>query len=384
MAKQNNDNSFADSSQQNRKETKIISYETRKRKNKTRKKQRGKIPSDIVIWVIPLIILMIDICYGTKLLSWAEEMNKRGVYLNFIAENMLDTAMLVIEILLFIGTVFLALMKKKRWTCAAVSVIMLVTLYVLTATKLKVAASVESDKELIVSNIEKCMSVLSNVNIQEKYQLRQYILEEDIYIENVEQYCGMPDNSISGNERIDIMAKIIMAYLKNHITNTSVEELPDSYETNVLLADIRYGGFSYYKKQSEQPENGSIINELYDCGLTELDAAIECRIKADNALSIAENCRLLGVYYIDKGALQKDISGAGDVAVCYERAAEWAVKSICFAAMVNDAAAMKKAWNVLDNAYMNLEDVEGSSDAENVKKVKNIKDAYAIVIDQWK
>lgn len=261
---------------------------------------------------------------------------------------------------------------------------MLVMLYGLVATKLKVEASVDSDKETILSNIEKSMSVLSNVNIQAKYQLRQYVLEEDMYIENVEQYCGIPDNSVSQDERIDIKAEIILTYLRNHISDTSVREFPGSYETNVLLADARYGGFSYYKKQNEQPGNGSIRNELYDCELTELDAAIECRIKADNALPTAENRRLLGMYYIDEGIIRQNNSETGGAAVCYENAADWAIKSICSAAVVNDAGAMKDAWDILNNACAHLEGVEGSSDGENVQKVKDIRDAYAIVIDQWK
>ena len=384
MAKQNRDKSFADETQQNKNATKIVQYETRKNQKKKRKKKKINISLNIVIWVIPFVIAIIDIYYGTKLLLWAEKINKRGVCLNFIAENMLNTAMLVIETLLFIGTVCLAFLKKNKGACAIVSVIMLVALYGLVATNVKVVASIDSDKELVLTNIEKGVNALSNVNAQAIYQLRQYILEEDIFMENLEQYCGIPDNSLSQNERIDKMAELILLYLQNHVDDTVDKKLPHSYETNVLLADVRYGGFSYYKEQCEKPEYVGIKKEIYDCELTELEEAINCRIKADKALPTAENRRLIGVYYIDEGILRQNISEAGSAAACYESAAEWAVKSICSAATGNDVEAMKDAWGVLNSAAIYLEDVEESSDGENVQKVKNIRDAYIMVINQWK
>lgn len=61
-----------------------------------------------------------------------------------------------------------------------------------------------------------------------------------------------------------------------------------------------------------------------------------------------------------------------------------AVKSIYSAAIINDVKAMKVAWKVLNNAAISLEEVEQSSDGDRVQMVKSIREAYKIVIDQWK
>ena len=68
---------------------------------------------------------------------------------------------------------------------------------------------------------------------------------------------------------------------------------------------------------------------------------------------------------------------------CFEDAAEWAVQSIYSAAVENDLEGMNDAWDVLNNATVKMEEAEGSDDGDRVQKMKNIRDAYRIVIDQW-
>ena len=324
-----------------------------------------------------------DVWYSLKMFSWSGQNGKTSVYLDFIAENMLNSATLVVDIILAISTILLALKGKKRDACVFASVIMGVILYGLVATNIKVAAAISSDEERISKSVEKMANLFGNIGDKVVYQLPQYDLEADVFMENLGLYCGIAENSISQDERSDIMAEYILSYLKNSINDTSDKEFPNSYETNVLMADELYKSFTNLISDSKEPKNISIKNRMYTYALVVLGDAADCRIEADNSLHTAENRRLIGVYYIDAGVCQQNIGECDSAAECYESAAEWAVKSIYSAAIVYDLEAMKSAWNVLDDTATKLETVEQSSDSDNVQKVKNIRDAYKIVINQW-
>lgn len=384
MAKQNRDKSFADATQQNRKSAEIVPHEAgKKRKRRRRRRLDRKKLFNIIIWLIPLGLIIAVICYYNYLSAWSEGLNKGGEYLDFIAENMMNAVMLIAEILSLLGTVFFVCKKENKFACVAVTAAVFVMLYGLLAAKMKVDASVASDKELFRASIENAAYALNAVNMQEILQLRQYIPEDDIFMESLEQYRRIPEDSISREERLEIMAEIILSYLKSQNSDTSAGKFPNSYEENVLSANIKYEAFLWYKERGEQPENNSIKDMIDASGLTDLCEAIEYRVKADNAHPDAENRRLAAVYYIDEGDLRQNEGETGEAAVCYENAAEWAIKSIVSAAAVNDVEAMEEAWNVLDSAADLLEAIEESDESENVRKVTTIREAYELVIGQW-
>lgn len=392
MAKQNNDQSFAGEMQQNEKTKETVQKDAKKRrerkqgkKQKKKQKRKGKRTyANFVIWLIPLAIAVINILYALYTFFWAKEAGKSNVYQDFAAEKMTDVAMVVIELLLLIGTIFLGIMKKHKWACVMASVIMGVVLYGLCAVNLKVAASINADKEQpATASVEKMLEVLSSLQDQTVYQLQPYILEKDLFMENLEPYCGIPDNNIDQEERPGIMAEIILSYLRSKSTVVSVEDLPNSYETNVLMGDIVYNIFLDLMEEGENSENVSIKNKIYDYALSRLEEAINFRTEADNSLYTAENRRLIGMYNIDAGVCCQRMGELDSASVYYKNAAEWAVKSIYLAAIENDVKAMNEAWDVLNNAAGKLEEVEGSSNGDSVQKVKNIRDAYKIVVDQW-
>ncbi len=402
MAKQNKDQSFADETQQNEKTRENVQKEAeskqkgekhnkkqgkckkKKHRKKQGEKQGKKSNQNVIIWLIPAVIAVLVISYALRMFFWSKEIGKSSVYLNFVADMMIDVAMLVIELLLFLSSIFLIFTRKIKGACVTVSAIMVVMLYGLLAVNIKVSASINADKEnAVAASTEVWEKVLSGMQNQARYQLQQYILEEDPLMENLEQYCGIPDCVISQEERPGIMAEIILPYLKNIITDTSEKELPYNYETNVLMGNVMYNSFSNLKDESEKAENESIKNRVCGHALETLDDAINCRIEADGSLHTAENRRLIGLYNIDAGACHQGIGESNSAVVHYENAAEWAIKSIYSAASENDVNAMKDAWEVLNNAADSLGEVEGSSDGDNVQNVQNIRDAYEIVIDQW-
>lgn len=388
MAKQNNNKSFAGETQQNEKTKETVQKEAKKRQErkqgKKQQKKGKKNYENILIWLIPIAIAVINTSYAFYMFSWSKEIEKSNVYLDFVAEIMVDAAMLVVELILSISTIWLGFMKKNKWACATTSVIMGVVLYGLIAVNLKVAASINADKEQpVTASMEKMVEVLSGLQDQAVYQLQSYILEKDLFMENLEQYCGIPDNNIAQEERPGIMAEIILPHLKSRVVAVSEKDLPRSYETNVLMGDIVYNIFPDLMEESKNSENISIKNKIYDYALSRLDEAINFRIEADNSLHTAENRRLIGLYNIDAGVCCQHMGELDSAAVYYKNAAEWAIKSIDSAATENDVKAMNEAWDVLDNAADKLEEVEGSSDGDSVQKVKNIRDAYKIVVDQW-
>lgn len=388
MAKQNNDQSFAGETQQNKNTKEIVLKKTKKWQEKKREENqnqnRQKTYANIKIWLIPAAIAVIDILYALCMFFWSKKIEKSHVYLDFVADNMLDAATMVINLLLCLGTICLVSLGKNKWACATTTAIMGVVLYVLVAVNLKVTASINADKEQTVTvSIEEMLEVMSSIQDQVGHKLPLYILEEDLFMEKLEAYCGIPDNDITQEERPGIMAKIILPYLKSNVVVVSEKDLPNSYETNVLMADIVYKIFSELLEESENTENVSIKNKIYDYALSRLEEAIKYRKEADNSLGTAENRRLIGVYNIDAGVCCQRMGKLDSATVYYENAAEWAIKSIYSAAIENDVKAMNNAWDVLNNAACKLEEVEDSSDGDSVQKVKNIRDAYKIVIDQW-
>ncbi len=92
---------------------------------------------------------------------------------------------------------------------------------------------------------------------------------------------------------------------------------------------------------------------------------------------------MIGVYQIDSGDFFLRVEEIDSATACFEDAAEWAVQSIYSAAVENDLEGMNDAWDVLNNATVKMEEAEGSDDGDRVQKMKNIRDAYRIVIDQW-
>lgn len=386
MAKQNKDQSFAGKRKQNRDTNRKTTKEVKKeQKEKREKKYCVEFFKNIIIWVIPIALAMITICYGLNLGSWAKEVGKSSVCLDFIAEKMFDAVMMIIELLLFLGTVCCILKRKNMGACVIVSLMIGVILYGLLATRAKVAAAVYANREtLVVASVEKCAETLSSIQGKTVYQLPLYVLEKDVFMENLGSYCGIPENSISQENRPGIMAEILSQYLKSNFIEISEKELPSSYETNVLRGNVMYNSFTDFIEESEKSENASIKNDIYNYALQSLDEGIKYRIEADNSLHTAENRRLIGVYNIDAGVCNQCIGEINLAAKCYEDAAEWAVKSIYSAAIINDMKAMKDAWKVLNNATISLEEVEQSSDGDRVQMVKSIREAYKIVIDQWK
>ncbi len=398
MAKQNNDQSFADETQQNEKTKEIVQDETENKqkqgkkqnrkqgkgkKKKHGKKRRKKICLNVAIWLIPAAIFLITICYGRKRYLWSIEMNKSSVFLDYIADNMISVITVLIALPLTICTVICIAKRKNIGACVTVTCFMVIIWIMLWATNAKVVASVRTEEELIAVSIEKSVNFLGYIQNQTVYQLRQYILEEDLFLENLEQYCGITVNTISQDERSSIMADIILSYLKNNIKDTAEKQPSQSYDRNVMMGNVMHEDFCDLNKKSKKLENRSITKEICSHALNALDEAIKYRIKADNSLRTPENRRLIGVYNIDSGDCHQRIDEIDSAAKCYENAAEWAVKSIYSAAVENNVKTMKAAWNVLNNAANKLEEVEGSSDGDRVQKVNSIRDAYKIVIEQW-
>ncbi len=380
MAEQNRNQSFAGKTQQNEKTEETVQNEKRGRKDQREKRKREN-----PFWVIPIALgVGLDILCAVRLYDWSKSIGKSSVYLNFVADSMANVVMIVMESVLAIATAVLSQKGHKKLACLFGVITTIIILIILGLAGIKVWGSVNGDGESRTSTgMEESRKAFSPVEDQMVYQVQQYILEDDLFIENLEQYCSITDREISPEERPDIMAELILRYLKSKAVGTMEKVLPKDYETNVLFADVLYNSFSDLIDESRQPENGGIMDKICDYALKILMDAINYRIEADHSLYTAENRRLIGVYQIDTGDLYLRMEKIDSAADSYEDAAEWAVQSIYSAAVENDLKAMNDAWDVLNHAAVKMEQAEGSDDGDRVQKMKNIRDAYRIVINQW-
>lgn len=379
MAKQNTNQSFAGKTQQNEKTEETVQNEKRGRKDQREKRKREN-PRRVhthLFWCL-------NILYAVCLYFWSKNIGKSSVFFSSLAEGAINIVVVGIQFIQFIYDKILSSKRKKKSAYRLGTAIAVGILIFIGATHFKILSSVKEDGEKMTSTgMEESRKAFSPVEDQMVYQVQQYILEDDLFIENLEQYCSITDREISPEERPDIMAELILRYLKSKAVGTMEKVLPKDYETNVLFADVLYNSFSDLLDESRQPENGGIMDKICDYALKILMDAINYRIEADHSLYTAENRRLIGVYQIDTGDLYLRMEKIDSAADSYEDAAEWAVQSIYSAAVENDLKAMNDAWDVLNHAAVKMEQAEGSDDGDRVQKMKNIRDAYRIVINQW-
>ncbi len=380
MAEQNKNQSFAGKAQQNEKIEETVQKEKRGRKDQRKKRKQKSLR-----WMIPIAIgVGLDIFCAVCLYVWSKSIGKSSVYLNFVADGMANVVLIGMESALTIATAVLSSKGEKKLACFLGVSSTVIILIIFGLAGVKVWGSVNEDSESqTAAGMEESRKAFSPAGDQVVYQVQQYILEDDLFIEKLEQYCSMTDREISREERPDIMAELILRYLKSKAVGITEKVLPKNYETNVLLADVLYESFSDLLDESRKPENGSIMDRICDYALKILSDAIDCRIEADHSLHTAENRRMIGVYQIDSGDFFLRVEEIDSATACFEDAAEWAVQSIYSAAVENDLEGMNDAWDVLNNATVKMEEAEGSDDGDRVQKMKNIRDAYRIVIDQW-
>lgn len=374
MAKQNKALCFA---------YKIPKNKEQKKKIKTKKNRKKRNSNwNKVVWVVPFLASIGLVFYGVYLYCWSKEIGKDDVYLRFLSENMINAVLLIVEVLLFLGGIVCIIFRKNIWACIQITIVVIIIIYIFFSAQINVAASIAEDRN---NKISKEISTVTLDYVQEgpMYQLQQYILEEDIFMEKLGAYCGIPDNTIKQEERPEKMANILKQYLKGSVVDLSDKTIPLSYDKNVLMANLLYEDFEKWKKRSKKSENGGIKSEIYEYTRISLQDAIGHRIEAEKDYQTAENRRLLGRYYIDLGVCEQNISEIDMAADHYEDAAEWAVKSIVSAAFTDNIQAMKDGWEVLNDACDYLANLEQSDDGFRVEKIRTSRDAYKIVIEHW-
>ena len=192
-----------------------------------------------------------------------------------------------------------------------------------------------------------------------------YLRDEDIFVEELELYCGVEKGSIAEGEeakkRADILEKDIYASRKRREGKTK----PPLFSANWEVADHEFRVFESQQKILEEEihkdetlsENKYFINEARKQRIDELETAKYYRIEADNQYEDAENQKLLAQYCIslcdeylrdyEYNSSQESFDLALDN---LQEGAEWAVKSMYNAAVVGDKDKIWKGMAELDKA----------------------------------
>lgn len=329
-----------------------------------------------VILIIELILVLI---LSVALLRWTGNVEKRGVLFDFVAEQMFDIASIIVELTVSVVMGVQVMSGKKKFAyvtgCLAIAFIF----YGLIASYFKVYGAIQKDIEQIEA--EEIISYPTEDAIV-IYQLSGYVLEEDIFVEDLELYYVVAENSISQTDRARKIADLVKGEVQNVPLESIVEHIPKTYENNNLTAAFLYQAYRFRKEEAEKQESATVQAYVQLEHLCIFAKAEVYRVEADKVYESSENRRWIALYNIDKGDEYKNGNSIEDAADCYELAAEWTINAMFLVVVTNKKDIIDKAWEALDEVVSRMESIVYSIGEERLSKIKNCNDAYKLIIDE--
>lgn len=176
-----------------------------------------------------------------------------------------------------------------------------------------------------------------------KYEIRQYVFDEDPFVEQVHEYLGVEEGTIQKDELVDKIALVVEAGLANQQapSDTRDEKNMNAYTEYLALAEAQYDTYTTQRNRDWNVDTGYVII-LIDIRLEDLGEAIDYRIKADGIYIDCENRRIIALHFKDKGDeyIKKSehyhekedaiaqTETVGEAQKAYEEGAEWCMKAL--------------------------------------------------------
>lgn len=245
----------------------------------------------------------------------------------------------------------------------------------------------------IISEVEKNPTTVVIDNGDEKlgdntgkYELKQYVFEDDPFIEQVHEYLGIEEGTTSSEQLIDGMVEVIKKELEHQkrIANPTDEGIPQVYTDSIAVAELQYETYKVQRSRDWSVSTSYVIF-LIDIRLADLQEAISYRIKGDKFHIDFGNRRIIALYFKDKGdeyikkaeqyvKTEDAINHSDTLEVAqqaYENGAEWCMKAIHVAVIEESEKKAKAALKVfkkieeaaanskISNAYMAYDEAVG-------------------------
>lgn len=219
-----------------------------------------------------------------------------------------------------------------------------------------------------------------------KYEIRQYVFDDDPFVEQVHEYLGIEEGTIQKDELVDKIALVVEEGLANQqaSSDTRDEESMNAYAEYLALAEAQYDTYTTQRKRDWNIDTGYVII-LIDIRLEDLGDALDYRINADGIYIDCENRRIIALYFKDEGDeyIKKSehyhekedaiaqTEAVGEAQKAYEEGAEWCMKALRVAILEEKENKAKEILKV----FKKIEEAAKSDKISNVylayKKVLN-------------
>lgn len=216
------------------------------------------------------------------------------------------------------------------------------------------------------------------------YEKKRYSFKDDLFINEVDAYYGEVKGTIDEAKAPEMRAQLILTYIGNEKGVRKQREIPQNFWYNCEIADFQYSTYLDQLERAGKVKRESILPEIKSKRLRDLEDAKEYRILANDKYEDSDNQRLLALYCIDlcdEYLRDKNINYAQANLV---EGAQWAVQSICNAAVDGNEEKTEKGYQVLEKIVDRLEKMSGEIGGENIERIRNCRDAYKIVLQNIK
>lgn len=317
----------------------------------------------------------------------------QSVFWNFYSEQLVTFSIDIIGgIAMFIASLLTEKINRTKdkiiLITALVSVIALIIWGVINfSCYCKLKSSVEEQ-------IEEAAAAAPTVSISQKepeYLKQYYSLEDDPFVEHLEEYHGVEKGSIPSDMTTSMMAEIIMDDIAASSADNA-DRLPVSpeilgqFSTYTILADKQHDTYSYQLTR-DTDVTGDAAKELLDLRLSDLSSAKSFRITADALYISPDNRKVTATYCKEEGDEYCKISDCLTALNCYEEGAVWCMKAFYAACYNNDSVKMKEVLNTFATIYVAANDEVITNTIGNNTVSTNIKtsyEAYKLVYENWK
>lgn len=301
----------------------------------------------------------------------------RADLLNYIADSVLVIVLTALTAVC--GTVIACIKeipKEKKKTIIFILIEAVVCLIV-GLCNIKIAA-IKADYTAEQSEKEKIEEV--HVYVDEVYQKVPYVFAENIFVEEPEKYLEKTEHTRSQEEVAEEMAVLIFENIAENNMSGIKRSIPAIFQENIEKADGTYIVYQTYMKQADTYSNENVKEHFEQKAIETLEEAKNYREIAHEKYIDAGNCRHIALYCID---LSDDYNEDVKSAEYCEEAAEWAIKAIYNAGLMNDVVKMKEAKVVLDNAVKRISTMEKIIGEETIDKIKKAHNIYGRVINKF-
>lgn len=194
-----------------------------------------------------------------------------------------------------------------------------------------------------------------------------YYFEDDPYVssEKIDGYRGVQKGTTrqEGNE-IEEAAKVVYNDMLTLSGLQTATQPTPHYESKTAIANAFH---DEYIKMYKSPPDGSIpevAQLMRQQRIYVLDAAIDCRMQADDSYKDAENRRMEAVHYIEAGDEYRTDGNMEKTEECYEQSAIWGMKALYLAIPGTDTKKMRECLKRIEIAADRMAEINGSKSYE--------------------